>query len=1148
MSSINTKQYSFWKRSQESGTALLLGLIVFLLGFDVAIGQSRSYLDDKSILVQDISDQLKTKENLMSINLINVNIEEALEILSEKLQVGFSYNPDLIPEKKVNFKMTNVPAHLIIYKLLEGTNLRPVLPSTKDVIILREKVIPDQKILQQTVSGTVVDAQSGEALPGVNVIVVGSAEATGNIIGTTTNIDGEYDIVVPDDLNTIAFTYVGYLRQEVEIDDRNTINIDLNPDITGLEELVVIGYGQQQREDITGAISSVSGEDLQKVSTSNVSEALQGQAAGVLVTQSSGNLGGNMDIMIRGAATLGSTSPLFVIDGVPTDGNLSQLNTANITSMEILKDASAAAIYGSRAANGVVLITTNRGESGDIQVQVQARGGVSSIPDSRRIDMMNSEEFYEYSVDAYTNAGLPIPTSWQEPNLSQNLQQNTDWLDELFQPGSVQNYNVTVSGGNENAIYSFTAGYLDQKGTIVGNGFNRGSFRLNSEFYIGENQRLTIGESFELSQSTVKNNVGGADILKETFQQSPTVPLRCPENVGGFCGPTTQNSPGFRLNQVALRYLNDDKDMTQRLIGTAYARYKILPNLTYQLNLSTDYATGLNEGFSPIYDLVSNVNADADLGQTRFVNRAIIIENTVNYNTILKEVHEIELLGGYTQEQERFESLTGTARNFPAGHLRTIDAALGQTTVSGGATESALQSFLGRAVYEYDSKYRMQVAVRRDGSSRFGSESRWGTFPSVSGSWTVTNESFMENYKNTLNRLSLRASWGLTGTQNIPDFASIATINPVANYVFGEGQTVSAGSATMQVGNSKLQWQETEQIDIGLDAGFLDGKLDLVVDYFSKNTTNLLLRVPIVTSSGFFRNNGAFQNVGEVVNSGFEFSASYQESSGNFSYQLRANLATVKNEVKDIGVPSIIAGQSDELGQGQTITRPGSEIGSFYGYISEGPFVDQSDVDGHATQPGAEPGDLKFRDLNGDGIINSDDRTIIGSPFPDFFYGFTANLNYKQWGLRVQVDGVQGRDIFALRSDNDVKGFNNVTRDYLDRWTPDNQDGAHPRAVTTDPNSNLRSSTYRVKDGSYLAVRNITLDYTVDPSAISNLVNVTNLRLFATGSNLFWLTPYEGFNPEMGAGQGNSASLTRSFDNGTYPVARTLELGIEVGF
>lgn len=1085
-------------------------------------------------------------DHKINVDLNKVSLEEALRIIAEKAGLRLTYRGDIFDEHKIDLEVENIGVTDALDYVLQGTDLEYMFSRDSYLLIQRKDENLTDDAVQVAITGTVIDGQTMEALPGANVAIQGTTQ------GSSTNIDGEYSIggIDAGTYNLVA-SFIGYQTSAREItvtgeEEELVIDFSLEPSDMALDELVVVGYGQQERADITGSISSVRAEDLNAVSTSNAMEALQGQSAGVLVTQASGEPGANMDIMIRGASTLGNTEPLYVIDGIPSDGDLSQINMSNIESMEILKDASSAAIYGSRAANGVVMITTKRGSAGVTQVDASIRGGVSRIPDSRKIEMMNSEQFYEYSVDAYTNAGLPIPEAWEEPYLSQNLQQNTDWLDEFFKSGSVQDYNVTVSGGNENAVYSFSGGYLNQDGTAVGSGFSRGSFRINSEFYIGEDQKLTIGENIELSQSKSLLD-SGFDTFKETFQQSPTVPLRCPENVGGFCGPTNETSPGFRLNQVALRYLNENENITQRLLGTVYADYNLLPNLSYRLNVSTDMFFGKSQSFSPVYDLQSNVNAEADLEQGRSESRSIIIENTLDYNLVLNDGHELDLLAGYTQESRKFESFSASAQNFPGENLRTIDAALGQTTVSGGATESALQSLLGRMVYEYDDRYRAQIAVRRDGSSRFGSNSRWGTFPSVSASWTISNEAFMQDV-DYISRLTLRGSWGVTGTQTIPDFAAVATVDPVASYIFGEGQVRVPGSAAMQVGNADLQWQETKQVDIGLDADFLEGRLNVVFDYYNKNTTNLLLQIPIPTSSGFWRNNGAFQNVGEVVNSGIEIGADYQHSIGDFSYQLRANFSTVHNEVKDIGVPSIIVSVSDELGQGQTITRPGSEIGAFYGYISEGPFRDQADVDNHAAQSGAEPGDLKFRDLNNDGVINSDDRTIIGSPFPDFFYGLTANLNYKNWGLRIQTDGVQGRDIFALRSDNDVKGFNNATTDYLDRWTPENPDGAHPRAHTTDPNSNLRSSTYRVKDGSYYAVRNIMLSYNFDPELLSRWINLRNLRLFVNASNLFWFTSYDGFNPEIGAGGGDRASLTRSMDNGTYPLARTFEIGLNVGF
>jgi TonB-linked SusC/RagA family outer membrane protein len=1109
----------------------------------------------------------------VALDLQEASFEEALWTIARVGQLGLSYNSDLHPKREVTLQ-EELSVEKALQRLLAPTKLKALISSNREVVLVKrdgayEETVQGRSMeetiqyvdiegkgasgtsqdrasrpLQGTITGTVTDSVSGEPLPGVNVVISGTTQ------GTATGPEGTFTIsnVEPGTYDLQA-SFVGYATktaENIEVTEGQVteVNFALTQAAYQLGEVVAVGYGQQERGDVTASISSVNSEDLNTISTENVAEALQGQAAGVLVTQSSGEPGSGMDVMIRGASTLGSTDPLYVVDGVPLDGGLSSINTASIESVEILKDASATSIYGSRAANGVVLITTNQGTAGDIQVNFSARGGASYVPNRRRIDMMDTREFYRFSVDAYENAGLPIPDAWQEPNLSENLQQNTDWQGHLFRPGRIQDYNINISGGNEDANYSFTTGYRDEKGVVVSDGMERVSFRVNSEYYIGENGDLTIGEHLSLSQSTTTGNVY-PNVFKETYQQSPTVPLRCENNIGGFCGPTNATSPGFRLNQVALLHLNETETVTQRLVGNVYADYSILEDLSYRLDLSTDLSSSMYQLFSPLYELESNANTERDLDQEKTESWSYIVENTLNYSTTVGDVHDVDVLAGYTQEKRESEYVIAEANGFPSEDLRTINASTGQTVVSGGGSGSALRSFLGRIQYGFDERYRVQFAIRRDGSSRFGSERRWGTFPSGSVGWSIHNEAFMPD-DGPLSRLRLRGSWGIAGTQQIPDFAAIPTVQPVANYVLGGA--VASGSAVLELGNSELQWQETRQIDIGLDAGFFDNQLTVTLDYYRKNTSNLLLQLPVPTTSGIRRDNGFFQNVGEVRNSGFELSSSYQRTFGDVSVRMSGNVSTLSNEVQSLGVEEIIATEGDELGSGSSITRPGSEIGAFYGYISEGPFRNQQAVDSHANQPGAGPGDLKFRDINDDGQITPEDRTIIGSPFPDFFYGLTANVGFKGLGLRMQMDGVQGRDIFALRSDNDVKGFNNATADYLDRWTPNNRDGAHPRAHTTDPNSNLRSSTYRVENGSYLALRNVTLDYSFDPGLVDQWVEFRNLRIYASANNLLWITPYDGYNPEIGAGEGSRASLTRSFDTGSYPISTSFEIGVDIGF
>lgn len=1148
--------FATWKALLSAVCAI--GLFLFFIPSAWGQGELASRSAETASVTErlsaDFDESAPMLKKRVSVHMEDVSRISVLRDIARQGGLQLTYGEDVLSGAEgVTVHAEDVTVLEALHRAIENTGLDLQLSPSGHLIVSKSPVetpieAAPQPILVGTITGTVTDAATGEPVPGVNVTVEGTQQ------GAATSASGEYTITgVEAGTYAVRASFIGYgeeVKEGVVVQDGETTVVDfaMQEETQDLNELVVVGYGEQRREDLTGSVASIDTENITAKPTANVAEAMQGQAAGVMITQSSGEPGSGMDVMIRGSSTLGSSDPLYVIDGIPTGGGggLTALNSSNIESIEILKDASATAIYGSRAANGVVIIETKQGAPGDIQVQLSSRVGMSSIPEGRRLNMMDSREFYEFSVDAYRNAGLPIPSAWQEPNLSENLQRNTDWQGRLFEPGLVQDHNMTVSGGGENAVYSLSGGYFDEDGVVVSDGFNRASFRINSEYYIGGNDQLVIGEKIGLTRTKATGGIIN-DTFKETFQQSPTVPFRNPDNRGGFAGPTEETSPGFRLNQVALLHLEETENITQRLLGTTYAEYEFIPNLSYRLNLSADLSNTDYQFFSPLYDLNANVNTESDLDQSRAENRALIVENTLNYNGSFGGVHRIQALAGFTRESRRYEVIEAEANGFPSDNLRTINAATGQTLVRGGATASSLQSLLGRVQYGYDDRYQAQVAIRRDGSSRFGRDRRWGTFPSGSVGWSVHNESFMSGYES-LSQLKLRGSWGVTGTQAIPDFAAIPTVLPVANYIFGEQQQEVSGAAVLSLGNSELQWQETRQSNIGLDLGFFDQRISFTLEYFRKNTSNVLLRVPVATTSGFWRNQGAFQNIGEIQNSGIELAASYQQSFGDVSLQANGNVSTVNNEVQSIGGGQIITTLADELGSGSTITRPGSEVGAFYGWIAEGPFRDQADVDNHATQPGAMPGDLKFRDLNDDGVIDSDDRTIIGSPFADFFYGFTMNLGYRGWGLRMQLDGVQGRDIFDLRADNDPKGFNNVTTDYLDRWTPDRREAEHPRPTTTDPNSNLRSSTYRVKDGSYLALRNVSLSYSVDPALLEQWVQVSNLQVFIAGNNVLWLTAYDGYNPEIGAGAGDQASLTRSLDQGSYPIARSLELGINLRF
>lgn len=1092
---------------------------------------------------------------------------KALDVLISELQdqyqVSFLYEKETLAEKTVKDEVDDEqdlevmldkilnPHHLTYEKISKGTYVILQQKDSAGASMSESKQLFRQAaILEKTIRGKVTDAESGDELPGVNVL------AKGTTTGTVTDIEGNYSLTVADDINVLVFSSVGYVSQEVPINGQNTINVQLTSDIQSLSEVVVIGYGTQERSEVTGAVSSVSAEEISRQPVSGLDEALQGRAAGVQVTPSTGQPGAPININIRGIGSFGNTSPLYVIDGVPvfnevrSMGNaqsnpLATLNPGNIASIEILKDASAAAIYGARAANGVVLITTKRGEAGATKFSLRGYYGVQQF--NRAIDMMNSQQFAAYSIAADQAAGRePVP-AFSDPEV---LAQNTDWQDEAFNAAPIQDYSLTVSGGNENARFAVIGGYFDQEGLLVNNAFKRYSLRINSDFNVGE--RLKIGESISISRGYWRGGFNPAsDILQELLQSSPTLPVRNPDNLGGFAGPTFEVSGRVnRSNQIASLSLIQNDLYQNRVLGNIYAEYALIPGLTYRLNLGGDIMYGESKVFTPVYEAGNRSNPRASLSESRRSDNTYLIENTLTYDKTFNEDHSITVLAGYTQQSSLVKDISGSIQDFPSNDLRTINAGFGQSNLSGGESEWALRSFLGRINYGFKDKYLFMATVRRDGSSRFGENTRYGTFPSFSAGWRISEEPFMNNV-NLLSDVKLRASWGQVGNQEIDNYAAIATIDPVARYIFGTGQGLVAGATYLSLGNPDLRWETSTQTDIGLDLGFLEDRLTFIIDYYVKNTSDVLLRLPVVTTSGIRRSNGAYQNAAEIRNSGLELAATYRNSSGGFQYNISGNFSTINNEVISFGGGEpIIAQLSSDPNFATTYTEEGGEIGAFYGHVMDGIFRDQGEVDAHAEQPGAAPGDIRFQDLNDDGVINGDDRKIIGSPIPDFFYGLNADFSYKGFDVALFFQGVEGAEVYNLlwAGINDGEGDNNATTAMLDRWTENNRDTNVPRAVAGDPNDNDRPSTRFVEDGSYLRLRNLQIGYNFS-AGIAERLNLSNLRIYTTAQNLFTITPYRSYNPDVGTLSTDSRStLTKGIDFGAYPIPRVFTLGVQVDF
>lgn len=1112
------------------------------------------------------------------------SLKAVLADLSRIYQVNFNYDSDLvenqlIDQKNIDLKASNVDRSVKkLFKNLplgfEKVNSRYYVIFAKDRKKAIRRISPKkqntshsgmqsfdfnqrkvlskikQEIVQQDniVRGQVTDSEGNE-LPGVNIIIKGTS------VGTTSNTSGSYSIEVAPD-RTLVFSYIGFMQEEVPINNRSSIDVVLSADVKSLEEVVVIGYGTQERKDLTGAISSVSAEDLQRINASGLDEALQGRTAGVFVTPSAGQPGAPIEVNIRGISSFGNNSPLYVIDGVPVFNEVSTfgagqknplatLNPNDIESVDILKDASAAAIYGARAANGVVLITTKRGQSGATQLSFEGYAGVQQF--NRSIDMLNSRQLAEYAIEASDAGGIPPPEAFMN---SEVLRQNTDWQDEAFNAAPIQNYSLSISGGSENSKYAVTGSYFDQQGILDNTAFTRYSARINTDFDIGS--RLKIGESVSLSRGEWLNGFNPtSDWLQELLQSSPTLPVRDPNNLGGFGGPTQAVTGRVnRSNKIAEINLTDANTLQNRLLGNAYAELMIFEPLSYRFNVGADIMFGESKSFTPVYELGNRSNPRATINEGRRSENIYLLEHTLTFNPQINADHDFTLLAGYSQQSSLVRNMSGGVQDFPNNETRTINAGFGQSNISGGESEWALRSWLARLNYSFRDKYLLMATVRRDGSSRFGSNQRWGTFPSFSTGWRISEEPFLQNSP-IISDLKLRVSWGQVGNQEIPNYASYATIEPVARYILGSGQEVVPGAAFLAGGNRDLRWETTTQTDIGIDLGMFDNRLQFVADYFVKNTEDLLLQLPVVSSSGIRRNNGPFRNAGEVKNSGWEFSLTLQDNTANFGYNVSGNISFVDNEVISLGgQEQIIENLSSDPNFTNTITQPDGVIGAFYGYVADGIFADQAEVDAHADQAGAAPGDVRFVDLNNDNMISPDDRTVIGNPLPDFFYGLSGSFDWNNFDMNLFFQGVSGNDIYNLlwAGINDGQGDNNATAMMLDRWTPNNRNTNVPRAVAGDPNDNDRPSTRFIEDGSYLRLRNIQIGYNF--SSVVESLNLANLRVYISGQNLFTITDYRSFNPEVGilSTDAERRSLTRGIDFGTYPIPQIFTGGVQITF
>lgn len=993
---------------------------------------------------------------------------------------------------------------------------------------------------QQTeIKGVVTGSTQGMPIPGVSILEKG----TNN--GVVTDFDGNYSISVDGPNSILIFSYVGFKTKEVKVNGQTNLDVSLEDEVSQLDDLIIVGYTSQKARTITGALSSVNVEDLESRRVANVTQALQGQVAGVNITQSTGAPGDAVEVRIRGNGTIGNNNPLYVVDGIPTR-EITFLNPNDIKSMTVLKDASAASIYGSRAAGGVIVIETKTG-SDRSGIQVSYFTGIQKVQNLPT--MLNAEQYMETVEKAWDNAGYDGINPYTEDQGRADFG-NVDYLDELFELGRTQSARVSASGGNENTNFFLSAGYFGQDGPVVydNDQYQRINFRSNINSNL--NTRLRVGANLQVSyeyKDRISSSGDSPGIIRHAFLRPPIIPVfKDPSDptyseedpftdLPFYEGPDSyeSNKYEFSQNPIALAYFTDDASRTFKTFGNVFAEYSLLDDksLKFRTNFGADINFIHNKAFAVNFGDDDGNGAELDRGQGRqnrpnSLNEARGEDITLTWNNSLsykKEigVHTIDALVGSEYITSHLSNLNAsrTRFDFTDSNFRYLDFGNTEQDIWNGglADEWSLLSFFGSATYSFKDKYMLTANLRADASSRFAEENKWGYFPSMSAGWMISEEEFVQDL-NWLSELKLRGSWGQLGNQEIPNFAYLTLYRRDADrYLIN------------RYGNPDLKWETTTQTNVGLDFGIMNNRLFGSLDYFEKETSDILLPISLPQFVGDV--SPTFLNAGEVTNSGIEFGLTYRNYDNEFKYKISGNIASLHNEVNSLH-PNL-----PYIDGAVTRTQPGKALNSYYGFVQEGIYQNAQEVADHlsgTSNPPQQPGDIKFRDLNGDGRINDSDRDFIGNPNPKLSYGINMGFNYNAFDFNILFQGVSGVDRYNdLKKiiDFDTRPFNYTDR-VLDSWDGEGSSNTIPRVSFSD-NGSSRVSDIFVEDASYLRLKNVELGYNLN---LQKSLRIDNLRLYVSGQNIFTITDYSGLDPES----------TALIDYGTYPQSLTLMFGVNV--
>ncbi len=1057
------------------------------------------------------------------IELNNASLESALKRIERLTNFEFVYKKKSIDSgKRINMKGGQISLGEVLRNFSKEFNLQ--FKRINETIFVREKAESENTLVadinhglvwyDKEISGKVTD-ENGNELPGVNVLVKGTS------IGVVTDLDGNYTIGVPDDATALIYSYVGYISEEVEIGARSVIDVKLVPDLETLSEVVIVGYGTQKKANLTGAVATVTSKDIDSRPITSLATALQGTTSGVFVNQNSGQPGrDNVLIRIRGVGTLNNANPLVLVDGI--EAPLNNINPSDIESITVLKDAASSAIYGSRAANGVVLVTTKRGNI-NAKPSFTYDGYVGTTEAVRLPGMVNDAVlFAELRNEAATNFGnTPIYSDAQIAAFRTRASEiNTNWVDELFNAAPIQQHNFGLSGGSGKTNFRLSFGYLDQDGTVPNSEFERYNARLNLDTKV--NDQVRIGTSVSLvrgdrdSQIDDLGNIGSA--ITRALQAHPTYPVRDAQGRWAIADPAFSNVS--RGNPLAEAEATTFRNLTNDFLGNAYIEYMPLTGLTIKGTVAANYQTTNNSTFNKSVSVYNwNTGEESVLNATRSASESnsqslnITTWLTASYDKSFGE-HNFQTLVGYNQE----ESNSSNFRAFRNGHLSnsvtSLDAGVASSSTNGGnKTTWGLRSYFGRISYNFANRYLFEANVRIDGSSRFLND-KWGTFPSFSAGWIISQENFMQGIS-AIDFLKVRASWGQLGNQNIGNFAFAKQLDLSQAYNFGG--SVVPGVAQTTLGNADLSWETSTMTNVGIDLGLFDN-LTIEADYFIKTTSDILLDVPISVLSGF---NTQIANASEVENRGWEIGLSFDKEFGDLIFGVSGNVTHVTTEVTELN-PNIDAGEIDRFIDGRRILEQGSPINAFYGLRSIGIFQSQQEVDNAPDQSQLHgqfgPGDLRFEDVNGDGVVNADDRVVIGKEDPTWTYGFTVRLGYKGFDLAAIFQGAA--DFNSYAGEELADPFFNIAglQDrWVDRWTPENPGASMPRLYFSTGPSNSIANSFFVFDRSYLRFKNLQIGYSL-PQKILNNIFLEKVRIYLNGSNLFTITDFPYFDPERPSG------------------------------